>query len=94
VKLDPSYINVSESPFRKLSEKQGWSTDWYFTPKASDFVLSCMGISKDKEVQYSLFLEVNYTVIDSDGIMWPGLFQTFPPNPCLTITIVGGEDAS
>jgi len=93
VKLDPSYINVTESPFKKLSEKQGWSADWYFTPKASDFVLSCMGISKDKQVQYSLFLEVNYTVIDSEGIEWPGLFQTLPPNPCLTITIVGGEDA-
>jgi hypothetical protein len=93
VKLDPSYINISESPFKKLSERQGWSSDWYFTPKANDYVLSSMEISKGKHVQYSLFLEVNYTVIDSEGAEWQGLFQTLPPNPCLTITIVGGNDA-
>lgn len=93
VKLDPSYINKSELPFRKLSERQGWSVDWYFTPKADDFNLASMGISRGKHVRYPLFLEVNYTVINSEGVEWPGLFQTLPPNPCLTITIVGGEDA-
>jgi hypothetical protein len=93
VKLDPSYINISESPFKTLSERQGWSTDWHFTPKASDFVLSDMGIAKGKYIEYSLFLEVDYTVIDLEGIEWSGFFQTSPPNPSLTITIVGGEDA-
>jgi len=87
VKLDPSYINLIESPFKKLTERQGWSVDWYFTPKADDFVLTCMGISKDKRVEYPLFLEVNYTIVDSEGFEWPGLFQNWA-----TITIVGGED--
>ena len=93
VKLDPSYINISESPFKKLSERQGWSVDWYFTPKADDFTLACLGISKGKPINYSLSLEVNYTVIDSNGTEWPCLFQIIPPEPCLTVTIVGGEDA-
>ena len=93
VKLDPSYINMSESPFKKLSERQAWSVDWYFTPKADDHTLACLGLSKGKHIKYSLSLEVNYTVIDSNGIEWPGLFQTIPPEPCLTVTIVGGEDA-
>lgn len=93
VKLDPSYIDVSESPFKNLSERQAWSVDWYFTPKADDHTLACLGISKGKHVKYSLSLEVNYTVIDSSGAEWPGLFQTTPPEPCLTVTIVGGEDA-
>jgi len=88
VKLDPSYINIIESPFEKLSERQAWSVDWYFTHKADDFVLACMGISKDKRTEYPLFLEVNYTVVDSEGFEWHGLFQNWA-----TITIVGGEDA-
>jgi hypothetical protein len=95
VKLDPSYLNLGASPFRKLSEKQAWSVDWYFTPKANDFVLACRGISKGKRIQYPLFLEVNYTVVDSEGVEWPGLFQTsgLPPYNYATITIVGGDDA-
>jgi hypothetical protein len=93
VKLDPSYVNMVESPCKNLLEKQAWSVDWYFTPKADDFVLSCMGMSKGEQIQYSLFLEVNYTVVDSEGVEWPGLFQTLPPNPCLTVTIEGGGDA-
>nr|MDO8097683.1 hypothetical protein [Candidatus Njordarchaeota archaeon] len=96
IKLDPSYINASAAPFKKLSERQGWSVDWYFTPKANDFTLSCMGISKGEHLQYPLFLEVDYTVVDSEGVEWPGLFQTvpgLPSNDCATITIVGGEDA-
>jgi len=93
VKLDPSYMNLSVSPFKKLSERQAWSIDWYFTPKADDFTLACIGISKGKRIQYFMFLEVDYTVIDSEGVKWPGLFQTLPPNPYATITIVGGEDA-
>jgi len=89
VKLDPSYmINISESPFKQLSERQGWSAEWYFTPKTDNFVLACMGISRGKHIQYPLFLEVNYTVIDSEGVEWPCLFQNWA-----TITIVGGEDA-
>jgi len=88
VKLDPSYINKSESPVKKLSEKEAWSVDWYFTPRADDFVLSCMGVSEGKHMQYSLFLEVNYTVVDSEGVEWPGLFQNWA-----TVTIVGGDDA-
>jgi len=92
VKLDPSYIDISESPFKKLSEKEAWSVDWYFTPKGDDHTLACLGISKGKKVKYSLSLEVNYTVIDSNGVEWPGLFQITPPEPCLTVTIVGGED--
>ena len=93
VKLDPSYIDISESPFKKLSEREAWSVDWYFTPKGDDHTLACLGISKGKKVKYSLSLEVNYTVIDSKGVEWPGLFQITPPEPCLTVTIVGGEDA-
>jgi len=96
VKLDPSYLNLGASPFKKLSEKQAWSVDWYFTPKANDFVLACMGISKGKRIQYPLSLEVNYTVVDSEGVEWPGLFQTIPslpPDNCAIVTIVGGEDA-
>jgi hypothetical protein len=96
IKLDPSYINSSASPLNNLSERQGWSIDWYFTPKANDFTLSCMEISKGKQIQYPLFLEVLYTVVDSEGVEWPGLFQTIPglpPNDCATITIVGGDDA-
>ena len=93
VKLDPSYVNLSASPFKKLSERQAWSVDWYFTPKADDFTLACLGISKGKHIQYSLSLEVNYTVIDLNGAEWPGFFQIIPPEPCLTVTIVGGEDA-
>jgi len=50
VKLDPSYLNLGESPFKKLSEKQAWSVDWYFAPKANDFALACMGISKGKHI--------------------------------------------
>jgi len=88
VKLDPSYVNKSEFPFKKLSEKEAWSVDWYCTPRADDYVLSCMGISKGKHMQYFLFLEVNYTVVDSEGVEWPGLFQNWA-----TITIVGGDDA-
>lgn len=93
VKLDPSYIDISESPFKKLSETEAWSVDWYFTPKGDDHTLACLGISKGKKVKYSLSLEVNYTVIDSNGAEWPGLFQITPSEPCLTVTIVGGEDA-
>ena len=93
VKLDPSYINMIESPFKKLSEKEAWSVDWYFTPKGDDYTLACLGISKGKKVKYSLSLEVNYTVIDSNGAEWLGLFQITPPEPCLIVTIVGGEDA-
>ena len=88
VKLDPSYINMSESPFEKLSERQAWTVDWRFTPKADDFILSSMGISKDKHIQYSMYLEVNYTVVDSEGVEWPGLFENWA-----AITIVGGEDS-
>ena len=88
VKLDPSYINKSELPFKSLSERQAWSADWYFTPKADDYTLACMGISKGKRMQYSISLEVNYTVVDSEGAEWHGLFQN-----CATITIVGGDDA-
>jgi len=88
VKLDPSYVNRSEFPFKRLSEKEAWSVDWYCTPRADDFVLSCMGISKGKHIQCSLFLEVNYTVVDSEGVEWPGLFQNWA-----TITVVGGDDA-
>jgi hypothetical protein len=88
VKLDPSYLNLGESPFKKLLEKQAWSVDWYFTPKADDFVFACMGISKGKHIQYPMFLEVNYTVVDSEGIEWLGLFQN-----SATVTIVGGDDA-
>jgi hypothetical protein len=96
VKLDPSYVNLSASPLNSLSERQGLSIDWYFTPKAHDFALGCMGISKGKHIQYCLFLEVNYTVVDSEGAEWLGLFQTvpgLPPNDCATVVIVGGEDA-
>jgi hypothetical protein len=93
VKLDPSYINIRESPFKKLSERQAWSVDWYFTPKADDHTLACLGIGKGKHIKYPLSLEVNYTVIDSNGVEWQGLFQHIPPEPCLTITIVGGADA-
>jgi len=94
VKLDPGYmINISESPFKQLLERQGWSVDWYFTPKADNFELACMGISKGKHIQYPLPLEVNYTVVDSEGVEWQGLFQTNSHAPCATITIVGGEDA-
>ena len=93
IKLDPSYINMRESPFKKLSERQAWSVDWYFTPKGDDHTLACLGISKGKKVKYSLSLEVNYTVIDSNGVEWPGLFQVIPDEPCLTVTVVGGEDA-
>jgi hypothetical protein len=88
VKLDPSYPNLGESPVKKLSEKQAWSVDWYFTPTANDFVLACMGISKGKHIRYPMFLEVNYTVVDSEGIEWLGLFQN-----SATVTIVGGDDA-
>jgi hypothetical protein len=89
VRLDSGYmINVSESPFKQLSERQGWSVEWYFTPKADNFILACMGISKGKQLQYPLFLEVNYTVVDSEGVQWLCLFQNWA-----TITIVGGEDA-
>jgi len=89
VKLDPGYmINISESPFKQLSERQGWSAEWYFTPKANNFELACMGISKGKHIRYPMFLEVNYTVVDSEGAEWHGLFQNWA-----TITIVGGEDA-
>jgi len=88
VKLDPSYINISESPFKTLSEREAWSTDWYFTPKADDFTLACMGISKGKHIRYSMFLEVKYTVVDSEGVEWQGLFQD-----SATVTIVGGEDS-
>lgn len=89
VKLDPSYINMSECVFKTITEKQGWSVDWHFTPRADDFTLACMGISRGKQIQYSLSLEVDYTVVDSEGIEWLGQFQD-----CATITIVGGEDAS
>jgi len=88
VKLDPSYLNLGESPFKKLSEKQAWSVDWHFTPKANDFVLACMGISKGKHIQYPMLLEVDYTVVDSEGIEWPDLFQN-----SATVTTVGGDDA-
>jgi len=89
VKLDQGYmLNISEFPSMQLTEKQAWSAEWYFTPRADDFVLACMGISKGKHIQYPLFLEVNYTVVDSEGVEWPGLFQNWA-----TITIVGGEDA-
>jgi len=94
VRLDPSYINLSESPSKNLSERQAWSVDWYFTPKADDYTLACLGMSKGKHIKYSLSLEVNYTVVDSNGTEWPCLFQTAPPKPCLTVTIVGGEDTS
>lgn len=87
VKLDPSYLNLGESPFKKLPEKQAWSVDWYFTPKANDFVLACMGISKGKHIQYPMLLEVNYLVVDSEGFEWPSLFQN-----SVTVTIVGGDD--
>lgn len=93
VKLDPSYINICEFPFKKLSETQAWSVDWYFTPKADDHTLACLGISKGKHMKYSLSLEVNYTVVDSNSVEWQGFFQHIPPEPCLTVTIVGGEDA-
>jgi len=93
VKLDPSYIDIIESPSKKLSEKEAWSVDWYFTPKGDDHTLACLGLSKGKKVKYPLSLEVNYTVIDSNGVEWPGLFQITPSEPCLTVTIVGGEDA-
>lgn len=93
VKLDPSYLDLTASPFQNLSERQAWSVDWYVTPKGDDYTLACLGISKGKEVKYSLSLEVNYTVVDSDGTEWQGLFQHIPPEPCLTVTILGGEDA-
>jgi len=89
VKLDLGYmVNRSEYPFKQLSEGQGWGAEWYFTPKADNFVLACMGISKGKHIQYPLSLEVNYTIVDSEGVEWPGLLQNWA-----TITIVGGEDA-
>jgi len=47
-----------------------------------------MGISRDKHIQYPLFLEVNYTVVDSEGAEWAGFFQNWA-----VITIGGGEDA-
>ena len=93
VKLDPGYmIDISEYPFKQLSEKQGWSAEWYFAPKANNSELACMGISKGKQIEYPLLLEVNYAVIDSEGVEQLGLFQT-PPDRCATITIVGGDDA-
>jgi hypothetical protein len=89
VKLDPSYIDMSESLSKKHLEKEAWSVDWYFTPKADDYTLACLGISRGKEVKYSLSLEVNYTVVDSNGVEWPCLLQATPPEPCLTVTIAG-----
>lgn len=89
VELDPGYmINISEYPLKQLSEKQGWSAEWYFTPKANNFELACMGMSKGKHIRYPMFLEVNYTVVDSEGIEWHGLFQN-----SANVTIVGGDDA-
>lgn len=89
VKLDPGYmINISEYPLKQLSEKQAWSAEWYFTPKANDFELAAMGISKGKHIQYPMSLEVNYTVVDSEGTEWHGLFQN-----SATVTIIGGNDA-
>ena len=88
VRLDPSYLNLSESPFKQLSDKQGWSIDWYVTPNATDPLLRSMGIAKGKRINYSLHLSVNYTVIDSIGIEWPRMFQNYA-----NISIVGGSDA-
>lgn len=89
VKLDPGYmINVAEYPYKQLSDREGWGTEWYFTPKADNFELACMGISKGKHIQYPIGLQVDYTVVDSEGVEWHGLFQKRA-----TITIVGGEDA-
>jgi hypothetical protein len=45
-------------------------------------------MSRGKHIRYPIFLEVNYTVVDSEGIEWPGLFQN-----SATVTIVGGDDA-
>ncbi len=88
VRLDPSYINVSEAPSVQLSEKQAWGTDWYFTPRADDYALNNMGITKGMRINYSMLLEINYTVVDSKGVEWPDIFQDY-----LTISIIGGEDA-
>ena len=88
VRLDPSYLNLSESPFKRLADKQGWSIDWYVTPNATDPTLRSMGITKGKSINYSLQLSVNYTVIDSTGIEWPCMFQNYA-----NISIVGGSDA-
>lgn len=93
VRIDPSYLDLTASPFQNLSERQAWSVDWYVTPKGDDYTLSCLGISQGREVQYSLSLEVKYTVVDSHGKEWQGLFQHTPSEPCLTVTIVGGENA-
>ncbi|MFX0064245.1 MAG: hypothetical protein ACFFC7_18895 [Candidatus Hermodarchaeota archaeon] len=88
IKLDPAYIDASEFPFAQLSDKSGWSTDWYFTPKANDPTLSAMGITKTKRIPYYLSLEVNYTVIDSESVEWEGFFLDYA-----LITFIGGEDA-
>jgi hypothetical protein len=93
VSLDPSYIGKSESPLQSLTEGQTTTISWSFTPKANDLTLSALGIAKGKRVQYSLPLEIEYTVVDSEGNEWPSLFQTLTPNSPATIDILGGDDA-
>ncbi len=88
VKLDPFYFNLSESPFKQLSDRQGWSIDRYVIPNATDTPLRSLGIAKGKQINYPLLLNVNYTVVDSIGIEWAGIFQKYA-----NITIVGGSDA-
>ncbi len=91
VSLDPTYINKTESPCAELSEREAWSVDWYFTPKAQDPALYQLGISGGKEVEYTMDLYVDYMVIDPRG-QQPCLFQTSPSHP-FKVRILGAEDA-
>ena len=88
IRLDPSYFNLSESPFKQLLDRQWWSIDWYVIPNATDTPLRSLRISKGESIHYSLHLDVNNTVVDSVGIEWPDIFQNYA-----NITIIGGSDA-